>query len=273
MEPHTEADPAGLLVSFLSEFGAIVGRGPHLEIDGSYHPLLIYPVLIGQSSKSRKGSSGKRIKNIYERTDPTWTRGRYKGTLSSGEGLCYAVRDAEYKIEAVRDKGQPTGETREVCIDEGVSDKRLFLVQSEFGSVLKVMAREGNSLSGAIRDSWDGEDLCPMTKGNRVRATSPHIVIVGHVTHQELLRHLTDTEVSNGFGNRFMWASVRRSKELPFSSVPEDSTLNQLVTLFRNSLGRSQSVGLIKLTEEAKKTWEKFTTTSQKIALGYLGHY
>jgi hypothetical protein len=44
IEPHTEADPVALLVSFLSEFGAMLNRGPHLILDGSYHPLLFWPV-------------------------------------------------------------------------------------------------------------------------------------------------------------------------------------------------------------------------------------
>lgn len=83
IEPHTEADPVALLVSLLAEFGVMIGRDPHLILDGSRHPLLIYPVLVGTSSKSRKGSAGKRIKSIFEAVDPTWTRGRYKGNLSS----------------------------------------------------------------------------------------------------------------------------------------------------------------------------------------------
>ncbi len=143
IEPHTEADPVGLLVSFLAEFGTMIGRCPHLILDGSHHPLLIYPVLTGKSSKSRKGSAGKRIDRISKDIDPEWNRGKYRGTLSSGEGLCYAVRDEEWGRDR---KGE------EVLVDEGVQDKRLHLVQSEFGSVLRVMARDGNSLSGVIRD-------------------------------------------------------------------------------------------------------------------------
>ena len=53
------------------------------------------------------------------------------------------------------------------------------------------MERDGNSLSGVLRDAWDGKDLAPMTKGNRIRATAPHVGIVGHVTQNELLRNLT----------------------------------------------------------------------------------
>jgi hypothetical protein len=101
------------------------------------------------------------------------------------------VRDPELKINK---KGE------EVLVDEGVEDKRLYLVQSEFGSMLKIMRREGNCLSGVIRDAWDGLDLCPMTKNNRITATKPHIVIAGHVTQEELVRQLSETDMANEIG-------------------------------------------------------------------------
>lgn len=244
--PHSEADPVGLLASFLAEFAVMIGREPHLTLDGSYHPLVVYPVLVGTSSKSRKGSAGKRIGRIFRAVVAEWTRGLYKGTLSSGEGLVWAVRDSVFGTDK---KGQ------EVCLDEGVTDKRLFLVQPEFGSVLRVMARDGNSLSGTIRDAWDGEDLAPMTKGNRIRATAPHIGIAGHVTREELLRNLTTTEASNGFGNRFVWLLVQRSKELPFSSSPSDAELNPLIVKTRNALEFARTVGQITMSNDTKTVW------------------
>ena len=61
--PHTEADPVALLVSFLSEFGAMLNRGPHLILDGSYHPLLFWPVLVGQSVQNHaKGPQANALK-------------------------------------------------------------------------------------------------------------------------------------------------------------------------------------------------------------------
>ena len=153
----------------------MVGRAPHLILDGGYHPLLFWPVLVGKSSKSRKGTADRRIEALCRLTDAAWTRGESKGTLSSGEGLAYAVRDAQFKEEPVKLSGKPTGEMQTICTDSGVEDKRLFLVQSEFGAVLRVMEREGNSLSGVLRDAWDGRDLTPMTKANRVCQRSPEI--------------------------------------------------------------------------------------------------
>jgi phage/plasmid primase-like uncharacterized protein len=255
LEPHTEADRVALLVSFLSEAGTMLNRGPHLFLDGVFHPLLFWAVLVGTSSKSRKGTAGKRVQTLMSLADPTWTRGEAKGTLSSGEGLAFAVRDPQYKEEPVKKGGQPTGETVTICADSGVEDKRLFLVQSEFGAVLRVMGREGNSLSGVLRDAWDGLTLAPMTKANRVRATDPHIGIVAHVTKDELLRNLTDTEASNGFGNRYGWFMVRRSKELPFPSSPSHDALESLATRIGKALHGARSFGTIGLTNLAREAW------------------
>lgn len=255
IEPHTEADPVALLVSFLSEFGAMLNRGPHLILDGSYHPLLFWPVLVGQSSKSRKGTAGRRIETLLSLADEGWTRGECKGTLSSGEGLAFAVRDAMHKEEPLKERGRPTGEIVTICVDPGIEDKRLFLVQSEFGSVLKIMAREGNSLSGVLRDAWDGLTLAPMTKANRVRATDPHIGIVAHVTQGELLRNLTDTETVNGFGNRFVWFVVRRSKELPFPGDPQESQVSALAREIRTLLPMARACGELTLSLSARAEW------------------
>jgi len=255
LEPHTEADPVALLVSFLAEVGCMVGRAPHLILDGSTHPLLFWPVIVGQSSKSRKGTAGRRIEALCRLAEPEWSRGECKGTLSSGEGLAFAIRDSQYKDELVKSGGKPPGETVTVCVDAGIQDKRLFLVQSEFGAVLRVMARDGNSLSGVLRDAWDGLDLAPMTKANRVRATAPHVGIVGHVTKDELLRNLTDTEASNGFGNRFVWLAARRSKELPFPSEPDQAALTQLAGSIRRAVQHGRTCAALSLTEAGRKAW------------------
>lgn len=255
IEPHTEADPVALLVSFLSEFGATLNRGPHLILDGSYHPLLFWPVLVGQSSKSRKGTASRRIEGLLNLAEEGWTRGECKGTLSSGEGLAYAVRDPVDEEQPLKENGRPTGETVTIRVDPGIEDKRLFLVQSEFGAVLKIMAREGNSLSGVLRDAWDGLTLAPMTKANRVRASNPHIGIVAHVTQDELLRNLTDTETVNGFGNRFVWFAVRRSKELPFPGSPSEADESALAAMIRRVLPAARACGELTLSPSARELW------------------
>ena len=96
-----------------------------------------------------------------------------------------------------------------------MEDKRLVVIETEFGSVLHVIRREGNTVSELIRNAWDDGNLSTMTKVSR-KATDAHVTIIGHITPQELRCSLSDNEVFNGFANRFMWAAVRGTRVLPW---------------------------------------------------------
>src|SRR5262249_54483383 len=39
IEPESEADPVGLLIHFLVEFGSVIGRGPHFRVEATRHGL------------------------------------------------------------------------------------------------------------------------------------------------------------------------------------------------------------------------------------------
>jgi hypothetical protein len=205
-EPHTEADPVAILANVMCAFGNVVGRGVFARVGTTEHHLKLFVGLVGETAKGRKGESWGPVKTLAEAVDPGWSAGRVMGGLSSGEGLIYAVRDEV--------RGERKGE--EVVLDPGEPDKRLLALEGELAGLLKVMAREGNTLSATIRQAWDGDRLRTMTKNSPTKATGAHISIIGHITKAELLRHLSDTEAANGFANRFLWLMVRRSKELPF---------------------------------------------------------
>lgn len=244
--PFTEADKVTLLVHILSEFSCMIGRGPHIKVDGDDCPLSFWPVVVGDTSKSRKGSGGKRIKRLFQSVDSEWTRGKHSGSPSSGEGLIYAVRDEEWEINK---KGE------NVLRDDGIQDKRLYLVLPEFGVTLRIMGREGNSLSGIFREAWDGETLRPMTKGHRICATHPHIVFAAHVTQAELLRNLDSTEMANGFGNRLVWFCVRRSQFLPFAEDPPAAAMNPFIARLRDVLHSAKVISEIGMTKAARTWW------------------
>lgn len=99
-------------------------------------------------------------------------------------------------------------------------DHRLMVVEPEFASTFKVAGRETNTLSPVIRQAWDTGTLRTLTRNNPLTAEGAHISIVGHITAEELKRHLTSTEAANGFGNRFIWMLVRRSKKLHEVGLP-----------------------------------------------------
>jgi len=216
VEPHTESDPISLLAHLLVMAGNMIGRGSHARVEADRHYTNLSAVAVGVTSKGRKGTSSGQVRKPIREVDTHWEQNRVQGGLSSGEGLIWAVRDAIYKKEPIREKkgGVVTG-YQDVLVDEGVSDKRLMIIEPEFAGTLRIAGRDGNTLSATIRQAWDTGFLRIMTKNNPAQATEAHISIIGHVTKNELLRYLDATEKGNGFANRFLWFCVKRSKLLP----------------------------------------------------------
>lgn len=253
IRPHTEADDAALLISFLVAFGNAVGREPHGIAEADRHGCNLFAVLVGDTSKGRKGTTWGRIRELFRGADEEWVSTRVSGGLSSGEGVIWAVRDAIERTVPIKDKGRATGEYETVTDDMGVSDKRLLAVESEFASVLKMMGREGNTLSPIIREAWDRGDLRALTKNSPARATGAHISIVGHVTKTELLRYLGDTEGANGFANRFLWVCTKRARVLPEGGG--SLALTTLADHLRVALEHGRRLGRLQRDAEARGMW------------------
>ena len=195
--PHTESDPMALLVQFLVCFGAAAGRNIHYAVEATRHSLNEFAILVGPSGKGRKGSAWDHVEALLSELDQGFAARCISSGLASGEGLIYDIRDPSDG-------------------DSGAQDKRRLIIESEFAQVLKVMAREGNTLSPVVRNAWDGKPLQTIAKTAPVRATNAHVAIIGHITKDELLRFISGTELANGFVNRFLLVGVRRSQELPF---------------------------------------------------------
>lgn len=247
LDPHTEAAQEALLVQFLVAFGNAVGRGPHFRVEGDEHHTNLFAVIVGRTSKGRKGTSWGRIREVFRGADSAWTTGREVSGLSSGEGLIWAVRDAIYKYDAKNE--------REEMADPGASDKRLMVLESEFASPLRVLRRETNTLSPIIRSAWDTGTLRILTKNSPVVATDAHISIIGHITRDELLRHLGGTEMANGFANRFLWVCATRSKCLPEGGKLDEGVLSSFSSLLRKALDAARRVGQMGRSEAARGLW------------------
>jgi len=252
--PYTEADQAALLVNILVGCGNLIGRTPYFKVEYSHHHMNLFVSLVGVSSKGRKGQSWSAPKFIFSGIDSDWAKQRVTSGLSSGEGLIYAVRDATYKQQPIKDKGRVV-EYQEVMVEEAASDKRLLLVEEELAQALKVMSREGNILSTIIRQAWDTGNLHPLTRNNPITATDAHISIIGHITAHELLRQLNETERANGFANRFIWLLVGRSKCVPSPKGVPTELLDPLSIRLEGVIRLARKVGEIGRTPDAEAVW------------------
>lgn len=260
-DPHSEADPVAILLSCLSAFGNAAGRDAYLRVGPTKHYPKLFVVLVGTTSKGRKGTSWDFAKALMGAVDHDWAN-RIENGLSSGEGLIYAVRDRVIKEDA---------DGKESVHDEGVPDKRLMVVESEFSSTLKVASREGNTLSPVLRAAWDDARLSSMTRNSPLKSTKSHVSLLGHITRTELSRLLSDTDAENGFANRFLWAMVKRSKKLPFGGEWHKQDVSHLIRHVHSSLDFAKRAGEVIWGYSAKPLWEEAYDELSEGEAGLLG--
>ena len=252
LEPHTESDPAAILFQTLAAFGNIIGRAVFFCVEADRHYANINVVLVGDSSKSRKGTSWGQTFGLLSRVEPTWQR---PGSgLSTGEGLIWAVRDPVEKQEPVREDKIITG-YQTVIVDPGVSDKRLMVMEPELARLLQSARRDGNTLSAVFRQCFDTGHLRIANKNSPVTSTGAHVSFIGHITKQELIRTLTETESANGFANRILWIGAKRSKELPEGGEAHLVDWTDIEIRFKAALAFAKTYGEIRRDDEAKEMW------------------
>lgn len=268
LDPHTESDPAAVLVQFLTCFGSVVGRGPHFRAEADRHALNLFCCLVGETAKGRKGSSAGHVRSVFDEVDPAWNRARVQSGLSSGEGLIWAVRDPTTRR---RPSNERRPGLRQAIVDPGVTDKRLLIFESEFASTLRVLQRDGNTLSAVLRSAWDSGVLSSLTKNSPAMASGAHISLVAHVTRQELLRHLDSTEAGNGFGNRFLWLCVRRSKCLPEGGRFDDVDQEPVIRRLGDAVEKARLTGELRRSEGAREVWHNVYPKLSEGKPGLLG--
>lgn len=246
----SEADPAAVLATFLVRAGATFGANAYFNVGDTKHHPRLFSIIVGASSRARKGTSLNPVERIFEIAESKACADNLfvsPGPLSSGEGLIYAVRDPE--------ETNTDDEKEKKDADQGVQDKRLMVVESEFGGALRAMQRQGNNLSAVVRDAWDKGTIAPLTKNNRLKCTDAHITILGHITRNELGALLENVELFNGFANRFIWFCARRSKVIAFPEPMDAQRVEDVALELAEAIRYGQEKRVINWQPEAAKLW------------------
>ena len=254
---NSEADPMAVYVSFIAAAAAMLGRFKYIYVGDSKHYARIFAALVGASSRSRKGTSFKSVRHIIRKTEEIYLK---RSTTHVFDSLCIAdggLSSAEGLIFAVRDEAEQTSGKDNKPLWEAVVDKRLLVVEEELANVLKISQREGNTLSPLLRKAWDGGTLAPMTKNNRLKATDPHINVVGHITQYELKFLISESDIHNGLSNRFLWTCVRRTQKLAFPKRMDGDKLHNLAIRLSDALIKSEIEEVVELSQEAREYWTR----------------
>jgi hypothetical protein len=167
LAPHTEADSVALLLQSLVAWGSLSSRGPYYQAEADHHFTNEFVVLVGVTSKGRKGTSLGHIRRVLGMVDEHWAENCLLGGIGSGEALIDVFGEQEHRA----------------CV-----------LESEFARLLAVISREGSTISAHLRNAWDTGSLAIETRQKKVRVKGAHLSLVGHITKEELKRRLDATE-------------------------------------------------------------------------------
>src|ERR1700722_2040377 len=243
LAPHSEAHPAAILLQLLAVFGNAVGPAPHCMVDATRHGLNLFVVLVGESSKARKGTSWNQIRLLFAEVDHPWVTERVTTARLTPAALIHGLRDQ-----------QPA------------TDRRLLALSEEFAAVLHSLRRNKGHLSPLLRCAWDSGDLRSLEGLHPIQATGTHISLIAHITERELAENLHPAEAHNGFANRCLWTAVQRSQCLPEGGNLDAHELSAVAAELRRALdwvGDAHDIRLVR-DDQARALWhERYPALSQ----------
>ena len=205
------ADPAAVLVSFLTLLGNAAGPQPHARFGGAEHPARLFAVLVGDAATGRKGTALAAVERLFAEADPDWADGR----------VLFGLQSAEAMIDRVA--------------DDYAGDCRLMVIETEFGRLVETMARTG-TLSAQLRNAWDGRALHRTTTRFTRRATRAHISLLAMITPEELLRHHRRLSQAGGLESRILYVFTAPLADVsPFAQAPDHGHLAERLRLVLES--------------------------------------
>lgn len=196
----TGADPAAVLVIFLTMLGNAAGREPHADFGGAAQSCRLFSLVVGDAGRGRKGTAYDAVAPLFREADPDWSDTRIMTGLKSTVAM----------IQAVADGGDP----------------RLLITETEFRRLFAIMQRSGD-LSPQLRNAWDGvtltNDVSDRRGGTLLRAHGAHVSLVGSVTPGELLPLHRRPGAAGGLESRFLYCLSAPALEVSPFRAPGDS--------------------------------------------------
>ncbi|EJG0752770.1 DUF3987 domain-containing protein [Vibrio parahaemolyticus] len=191
--------PELVFLSLLARIAASINKGNVIVKIGSQTTELRLNALLIMRTGGGKGMGENRAQLLIERSklfaksgdesSPLFAR-VHEGGLSTTEGIVNELRD-DYQ-----------GKNGEII--HGIADKRLCVVEEEFANIFIKCRSSNSNLSTTIRKLFDGANVSPLTKHDRISCTNPHVCIVGHITPREFISEVNAKDLFNGFSNRFI---------------------------------------------------------------------
>lgn len=258
IKDETEASKEALLFQAIVILGNLFDRKFYMTINGSNIYTNEFALMVGKTSKARKGTGFKAISFFFKKGWGKVFEDRIKRGVSTGEGIIWAIHDDIFK-EFI-DKN---GERQKKLEYAGIENKNLIFLEEEFSKPIKNGKRDNNNLSETLRVAFDSDTLQSLSKIQPATASNPNISLIGHTTKEEFTKVLSDVDKDNGMFNRILFAHSYRANILPhpkdFEIMLKESGI--LIDLFvlKDFIDKSESIK-INFTDKGAEWWDKFYT-------------
>ena len=264
---HSEAVPVAVAANVLLRMAALIGPTVYLPIGDERRLLNTFILMVGPTGLG-KGSSNHGPSRIFRRVEEYLAldlKQQFEAGQSNGI--------ASYPWLTIHTGGLSSGEGLAAAIDDNseppVLDKRLLVFEPEFSTVMTMAQRTGNTLSMVLRNGFDGVDIKPLTKRDKVQVTDPYLCLMGNTTARELACHDQSAMMTaNGMLNRFLILWQQPTRAVPFPQAMTDDTVDQLAEQLAQCIHHargghhethyrkvSQKARRISLNDDARAVW------------------
>lgn len=195
LTPITDAPFSSLALASVVCLAGLMGKGPTLRWRGTQR-LILFGALVGDSNYARKGQTISEVTATLSQIDPLLDSIKEPYIPSSGPSFIDTLVETK---------------------DTGV-----LMVTTEMGRVLANAARQNETLSYDMRDAWDGIPIGGRTRGaGKASVSGYHLDIMGATTPEDLVAKLTETDLRNGWANRWLWFWAEKDSR-PFDEEREN---------------------------------------------------
>jgi len=220
----SEVSPVALAMLSLSWLSAQIGRDVYMQIGNVWHPLVINSLHVGRSMLAARSESVA----LLLRTECAMRDGLGSGSDAllgqCRRGGVSALQDIALLVHDGYNATPP------------IDDKRLWLYELPFASLLRRMKRGGDAVSEALNDFFDGGSIRMVTKTGSLSATSPHIAVHATITPAELRSGLDGNVFQGGLASRFLISWAERIHNVPLPAPTDTATVNAVAKAMRRIL-------------------------------------
>jgi len=238
--PHTEADPASLLISALVACGVVLGGRPHLWVGDARQSASLFAVVVADTPKANRGLSWAVTRRLLEVLDPEVARHQVRTGVGDGRPLLDTLRVAA--LPRPHHRSEPLSDPTRVLVHE-----------PSFTRTLALAGRPASEVPFVLRAAWDGQPI-ELARG-RYRVARHHVGIVAHATDDQLAEHLSLSDPSVSFVNRFVYVVVRRQSPLLDEGTVPASVVATHGSRLRDNLRKAAQFATVQRAPAAEERW------------------